>query len=141
MTARERAEAIPHVHFQNGCGWCDRVTAAVLAHAEAVLAEAQAELSERKAGVHADATGHLHRCAKIHGVWQCADGCAVQERDALQAALKQARGALQKAADTFADLRIASDLLGRSLVAESCRIAEDATRATLTALRAGEGAN
>ena len=35
-TAQERAETLPHVHFENGCGWCDRVTAAILAHAEAV---------------------------------------------------------------------------------------------------------
>ena len=34
-TSQERAETLPHVHFENGCGWCDRVASAILAHAEA----------------------------------------------------------------------------------------------------------
>ena len=55
------------------------------------------------------------------------------ERDILRAHCKTLREALQKAADTFSDLRQVSDLLGRSLTAESCKIAEEATKAALAA--------
>ena len=33
------------------------------------------ELDEWRVGAHADETGHLHRCVKINGVWNCHTGC------------------------------------------------------------------
>lgn len=44
---------------------------------EKTLAEARRDLDEWRTGAHADETGHLHRCAKINGVWSCVQGCAV----------------------------------------------------------------
>lgn len=69
-----------------GCGHEERIAAL-----EAKLAEVQAEIAEWRTGAHADATGHLHRCAKVNGVWQCAAGCAVAERDALMVKLAEAQ--------------------------------------------------
>lgn len=48
----------------------------------------EAELDAWKTGAMADATGHMHRCAKVNGSWSCAIGCAVAERDALRKALE-----------------------------------------------------
>lgn len=67
------------------------------AELEGELAKTQTELSELKVGAHADETGHLHRCARVNGVWNCAKGCAVAERDALKARLAAALNLLREA--------------------------------------------
>ena len=57
------------------------------------LAEAELGLGEWKTGVHADSTGHLYRCAKVNGVWQCAEGCQMtammNECDTLKARVQE----------------------------------------------------
>ena len=55
------------------------------------------ELAEWRVNAHADDTGHLHRCAKVNGVWSCHKGCAIQERDALRADLRACVEALEEA--------------------------------------------
>ena len=46
-------------------------------------------LEEDFATLHADETGHLHRCLRLRGVepprWACAEGCAVQRTEKAQA--------------------------------------------------------
>lgn len=52
------------------------------------------------ASISADHTGHLFRCARVNGVWQCTDGCAIQRAEAAEAKLAavEARGqGLEKA--------------------------------------------
>jgi hypothetical protein len=44
----------------------------------------RAELDEWKAQHMADASGHMFRCAKVNGVWQCATGCAMATVQALR---------------------------------------------------------
>jgi hypothetical protein len=58
----------------------------------------QAELNEWRTGARADETGHLRRCAKVNGAWECAEGCAKAEvermiysGDALARALEDVR--------------------------------------------------
>lgn len=60
------------------------------------LEQVQGELGEWKAGRMADASGHLFLCAKVNGKWSCSNGCAVAERDTLQARV----GELEKRDDT-----------------------------------------
>jgi hypothetical protein len=52
------------------------------------LASVERELGEWRTGAHADHTGHMHRCLKVQAKWSCVKGCAVAERDALLAAIK-----------------------------------------------------
>ena len=52
------------------------------------LRVARMELSEWQAGAMADAKGHMLRCAKVNGVWNCAKGCAVNDLRVARAALK-----------------------------------------------------
>ena len=70
----------------------DEVRGFWLAVADALLARLrpawermEQELSDWRVNAHADETGHLHRCAKVNGVWSCVLGCAVRERDAARA--------------------------------------------------------
>ncbi len=49
----------------------------------------QAEVAAWKAGAMADATGHMFRCAKVNGVWQCAKGCAVAALSVLRESKKE----------------------------------------------------
>jgi len=81
--------------------------------------------------------------SQLQGALLAADGATVQAVrgcDALQAKLEQAREALRKAAETFTDLELASEVLGRTLVAEACRIAKEATVHALITLDAGKEA-
>lgn len=55
------------------------------------LADAQARLAD----LHADETGHLHRCAKINGVWSCDARCRMPQHAALREALECALYALE----------------------------------------------
>ena len=57
--------------------------------APAIRLPAERALQDFRVEMLADATGHLHRCAKVQGTWTCAPGCAVaraeqaeRERDA-----------------------------------------------------------
>ena len=49
----------------------------------ALRAAAETERDEWRASAMADATGHMFRCAKVNGVWACAQGCAVAQVAAL----------------------------------------------------------
>ena len=50
---------------------------------------AEVRRARRAEAERADETGHLHRCARINGVWSCHPGCAVAERDAALAEAKK----------------------------------------------------
>lgn len=83
------------------------------------------EAYERAAYLDGIAHARAHRDALLAG------------RDPRVEALRQA---LEKAADTFADIGEAMRILGRFTVADACKIAETSTRAALANTRANGGA-
>ena len=61
----------------------------------------RAEALERGqlAPITADRTGHLYRCAKINGVWSCAEGCAVKRAETAERVIAES----QRIADKWED--------------------------------------
>lgn len=57
---------------------------------DAEIARFRAALDMWKSHHMADATGHMFRCAKVNGKWNCQRGCTVGERDALQRVVRAA---------------------------------------------------
>ena len=51
------------------------------------------ELEEGSAAIHADETGHLHRCLYLRSIkpprWSCVEGCAVQRAEKAEARIAQ----------------------------------------------------
>jgi hypothetical protein len=64
--------------------------------AAAEIARLQDRLAAWAAGAHADATGHLHACAKINGVWVCTPGCFWPELVTLRAEGAAAKAEIAK---------------------------------------------
>ena len=56
-------------------------------------------LEETSAALHADETGHLHRCLHLRSTepprWSCAEGCAVQRAEKAEARLARLEEALR----------------------------------------------
>ena len=135
MTAKEIVEAWLDTPCEDplseaDCLRLENIIAKELADAQARALRAESQLVSSRLGL-----------CEVHPVFEpgCMR-CTAMERDALKATVERAREALRKAADTFADLQTASDVLGRTLVAESCRIAKEATLEALAALDAGKEA-
>jgi len=57
-------------------------------------------LEETSAALHADETGHLHRCLHLRSTepprWSCAEGCAVQRAEKAEARLARLETALRE---------------------------------------------
>jgi len=102
MTDAEMAEIEQHLHHvgagKHNLTTSDTWLAALVAEVRRLNEDGNYWSGPVVCTEHADRTGHLHRCAKVSGVWACHLGCAVAERDAARrdvAALQEALDALQ----------------------------------------------
>jgi len=73
---------------------------------EGEITRLKAELADWQVGAHADATGHLYRCAKVNGVWHCAEGCPMGKIATLKALGKRMCTALGISTDQEGDMLV-----------------------------------
>ena len=98
-----------------------------LAARVAQLEAEKAELEMEKVNRTADDTGHLFRCAKVNGTWNCGKGCAVAEVARLRAALEQLVEKWRKRALSLTNTTDSSDGIATGLRAAADEV-DAATR-------------
>jgi hypothetical protein len=100
--------------------------------------QAEAKLAEWEAGAHADETGHLHRCAKVNGVWSCADGCVVAKLAQVVEGSRDADALLTDAEATLLALASVSRKIDYSRLVGNLSNILKRTRAALAAVKENE---